>query len=88
MSRTQSRSRVRPFLVAVFAAAAVLPGSIQAQPYPSKPIEWISHTSAGSGTDLFGAAVRVGLGDRRLQRPRPHSGGRIPAGRAARGLKA
>ena len=57
MSRTHSRSPVRPFLVAVCAAAAVFAGSTQAQPYPSKTIEWISHTSAGSGTDLFNRNV-------------------------------
>jgi putative tricarboxylic transport membrane protein len=28
-----------------------------AQAYPSKPIEWISHTSAGSGTDLWNRNV-------------------------------
>ena len=29
------------------------------QAYPAKTIEWISHTSAGSGTDLFNRNVSV-----------------------------
>jgi putative tricarboxylic transport membrane protein len=57
MSRMYSRSPVPSFLVAVFAAAAVFAGAVQAQTYPSKTIEWISHTSAGSGTDLFNRNV-------------------------------
>ena len=57
MSRTQSRCPVRSFLVVLVGAAAVFAGSAQAQPYPSKTIEWISHSSAGSGTDLFNRNV-------------------------------
>ena len=57
MSRTHSRSPVRSFLIAVFGVAAVFAGSTQAQTYPSRTIEWISHSSAGSGTDLFNRNV-------------------------------
>jgi tripartite-type tricarboxylate transporter receptor subunit TctC len=32
-------------------------GHVLAQAYPAKTIEWISHTSAGSGTDLFNRNV-------------------------------
>src|SRR6476620_12736326 len=55
MSRTQSRSAVRCLVSAVLTFA--LAGFAHAQPYPSKTIEWISHTSAGSGTDLFNRNV-------------------------------
>ena len=55
MSRTQSRGAVRS-LVAGFAAVA-FSGVAHAQAYPSKTIEWISHSSAGSGTDLFNRNV-------------------------------
>jgi putative tricarboxylic transport membrane protein len=57
MSRTHFRSPVRSFLVVAFGASAVFAGSIQAQSYPSRTIEWISHSSAGSGTDLFNRNV-------------------------------
>ena len=57
MSRTQSRRSVRSSVALAFAAAAVFAGSAHAQTYPSKTIEWISHSSAGSGTDLFNRTV-------------------------------
>jgi putative tricarboxylic transport membrane protein len=34
-----------------------VPGSSSAQPYPSKPIEFVVHTSPGGGTDVFARAV-------------------------------
>jgi putative tricarboxylic transport membrane protein len=37
--------------------AAALSGPADAQSYPSRTIEWISHSSAGSGTDLFNRSV-------------------------------
>ncbi|HEX2824956.1 MAG TPA: tripartite tricarboxylate transporter substrate binding protein [Burkholderiales bacterium] len=52
---TQSRGVVRSLVFACLAAA--LPGLAHAQPYPSRTIEWISHSSAGSGTDLFNRTV-------------------------------
>src|SRR3981081_1259127 len=36
---------------------AVCSGYAQAQAYPSRPIEFVAHTSPGSGTDLFGRNV-------------------------------
>jgi len=41
----------------VFSAAAALAGAVQAQPFPSRPIEFNVHTSAGGGTDVFARAV-------------------------------
>jgi putative tricarboxylic transport membrane protein len=57
MSRTRPRSPVRSFLVVVFGAGVAFAGPIYAQTYPSRTIEWISHSSAGSGTDLFNRNV-------------------------------
>ncbi len=54
MNRTRDCNRVRWFLVA---ALAVCAGYAHAQTYPSKPIEFVAHTSPGSGTDLFGRNV-------------------------------
>lgn len=49
--------RVRSFIIAVIGTAAALTGTVQAQPFPSKPIEFNVHTSPGGGTDLFARAV-------------------------------
>ena len=57
MSRKHYRSSVRALLVTAFAAALASAGLTQAQTYPSRTIEWISHSSAGSGTDLFNRNV-------------------------------
>ena len=38
-------------------SALAFPSTAQAQAFPSRPIEMISHTSAGSGTDLFARSV-------------------------------
>jgi putative tricarboxylic transport membrane protein len=57
MSRTRPRSSIRSFLVVVFGAAVAFASPIHAQTYPSRTIEWISHSSAGSGTDLFNRNV-------------------------------
>ena len=57
MSCTQSRSSVRSFLVGMLGAVAVSANLALAQTYPSRTIEWISHSSAGSGTDLFNRNV-------------------------------
>ena len=43
--------------LALAGAAAVLAGGIQAQPYPSKAIEFNVHTAPGGGTDLFARTV-------------------------------
>ena len=57
MSHTHSRSPVCSFLVGMLGVVAVSASSAQAQTYPSRTIEWISHSSAGSGTDLFNRNV-------------------------------
>jgi putative tricarboxylic transport membrane protein len=49
--------RVLSFVVAVIGAAAALTGAAQAQSYPSKPFEFVVHTSPGGGTDLFARAI-------------------------------
>jgi len=48
---------IRPLLLGVVGAAALLPTAVQAQGYPSKPIEFIVHTAPGGGTDLFARAI-------------------------------
>ncbi len=48
---------IRSFLVAAIGAAALLSTAVEAQPYPSKPIEFVVHTSPGGGTDLFARAI-------------------------------
>ena len=50
------RSPARSLLAAVLGVFAVSAVS-EAQTYPSRTIEWISHSSAGSGTDLFNRNV-------------------------------
>src|SRR3982750_3420982 len=57
MSSTHSRGRLRLFILCFPALFALGATSVHAQAYPSKTIEWISHTSAGSGTDLFNRNV-------------------------------
>jgi len=54
---TRSSSRIRSFLVAAIGAAVALAGAVQAQPFPSKPIEFNVHTSPGGGTDVFARSV-------------------------------
>ncbi|MGZ5094365.1 MAG: Bug family tripartite tricarboxylate transporter substrate binding protein [Burkholderiales bacterium] len=54
MNRSTYSTRVGSFLVGVLAACS---GYAQAQAYPSRPIEFVAHTSPGSGTDLFGRNV-------------------------------
>jgi len=49
--------RVRSFLLAIIGTAVALAGAVQAQPYPSKPIEFNVHTAPGGGTDLFARTV-------------------------------
>jgi putative tricarboxylic transport membrane protein len=51
------RNLIRSFPVVVVAAAVALASGVQAQPFPSKPIEFNVHTSPGGGTDLFARTV-------------------------------
>ena len=71
MNRTCRGTRAGRFLVGVL----VVCGSYaQAQVYPSRPIEFVAHTSPGSGTDLFGRNVSTLLEkERLLSQPITHS---------------
>jgi len=53
MSSKPFRCPVRSLVLCFLASFILGAGLVNAQPYPAKTIEWISHTSAGSGTDLF-----------------------------------
>jgi putative tricarboxylic transport membrane protein len=55
--RVKTGIGIRSFVAAVIGAAAALTGAVQAQPYPSKTIEFNVHTSPGGGTDLFARTV-------------------------------
>jgi putative tricarboxylic transport membrane protein len=58
--------RVRSFLLAVIGAAVPLAGAVQAQPFPSKVIEFNVHTSPGGGTDVFARSVSDLLGREKI----------------------
>jgi tripartite-type tricarboxylate transporter receptor subunit TctC len=71
MNRIRDCSRVRWFLVGVLVLCA---GHAQAQAFPSRPIEFVAHTSPGSGTDLFGRNVANLLEkEKLLSQPITHS---------------
>ena len=55
--KTANPSGVRSYLLAAICAMAVPHVALHAQPYPSRPIEFNVHTSAGGGTDLFARTV-------------------------------
>src|SRR5215208_5404152 len=57
MSSTHSRCTVYSCVLCFLIAFSLGASYAQAQAYPSKTIEWISHSSAGSGTDLFNRNV-------------------------------
>jgi putative tricarboxylic transport membrane protein len=57
MSSTQLRRPVCSFVLCFLAVFTLGARPAHAQAYPSKTIEWISHTSAGSGTDLWNRNV-------------------------------
>ncbi len=57
---------IRVFLVAAIGAAAALTGSVLAQTYPSKPIEFNVHTSPGGGTDVFARSVSEIMGREKI----------------------
>ena len=57
MVRTRSGSRSSSFLIVVLGVVAVFAGPAHGQTFPSRPIEFVAHTSAGSGTDLFARNV-------------------------------
>jgi len=51
--------RIRPFLVTVVGAAALVSLPVKTQPYRSKTIEFVLHTVAGDGTDAVARTIRV-----------------------------
>jgi putative tricarboxylic transport membrane protein len=57
MSSKDCRHRVRSLVLFFLTTLTLGTSGAHAQAYPSKPIEWISHSSAGSGTDLFNRNV-------------------------------
>jgi putative tricarboxylic transport membrane protein len=59
MSSRHSRGSVCTVVLSFLALFALGSSSAHAQAYPSKTIEWISHTSAGSGTDLWNRNVSL-----------------------------
>jgi putative tricarboxylic transport membrane protein len=65
MNRRGTRHLARSFLVFAFASAALI-GTGHAQNYPTRTIEWISHSSAGSGTDLFNRSVSEILAQQKI----------------------
>jgi putative tricarboxylic transport membrane protein len=48
---------IRSFLGVVLGAGALLSTAVEAQTYPSKPIEFVVHTAPGGGTDLFARSI-------------------------------
>ena len=57
MSSKDCRLPVRSLVLCFLAVVTLDASYAHAQAYPAKTIEWISHTSAGSGTDLFNRNV-------------------------------
>jgi putative tricarboxylic transport membrane protein len=57
MSSTDLRGPVSSLVLCFLTVFAFAPTQAGAQAYPSKPIEWVAHTSAGSGTDLWNRNV-------------------------------
>jgi putative tricarboxylic transport membrane protein len=53
-------------LAVVVVVAAALAGGVQAQPFPSKPIEINVHTAPGGGTDVFARAVSDMMGREKI----------------------
>jgi putative tricarboxylic transport membrane protein len=48
---------IRSLLIASTAVSALFAGAVEAQSYPSKPIEFVVHTAPGGGTDLFARSI-------------------------------
>ena len=57
MSSKDFRRRIRSLVLCFLTIFTFGATYARAQAYPSKTIEWISHSSAGSGTDLFNRNV-------------------------------
>ena len=57
---------IRSFLAAVLGAALAHTVAAQAQPFPSRPIEFNVHTTPGGGTDVFARAVTDIMGREKM----------------------
>jgi tripartite-type tricarboxylate transporter receptor subunit TctC len=57
MKRARTCFRRASSLIGTLCAVAIVAESPQAQTYPSRPIEFVSPTSPGAGTDLFMRAI-------------------------------
>jgi putative tricarboxylic transport membrane protein len=57
MTGSTHLSRLRSSLLPLLAAVCVTGGAAHAQTFPSKTIEFVAHTSPGSGTDLFARSI-------------------------------
>jgi putative tricarboxylic transport membrane protein len=66
MNCTRLRSSSRSSVIGFACLAALSAAPANAQSYPSKPIEFVSHSSAGSGTDLFSRNVSDLLAKERI----------------------
>lgn len=55
--KIQSTTYTRACVAGVLGVAALIAGAAHAQSYPSKPIEFVVHTSPGGGTDLFARSI-------------------------------
>jgi len=53
MNGTRTHTSVGSSLIGTLCAVTLIAGAAQAQPYPSKTIEFVAQSSAGGGTDLF-----------------------------------
>ena len=62
--------RILSLAVAVIGAVAALTGAVRAQSYPSKPVEFVVHTSPGGGTDLFARAISEFMAVKKYSRSR------------------
>src|SRR5688500_16375191 len=62
MSSPGSVRRALSIVSCALVAATAFAGAAHAQSYPSRPIEFVVHTSPGGGTDTFARAVAEMLG--------------------------
>ena len=63
---TGIRTCIWSSMAAVAGAATLFSAAVQAQPYPSKPIEFVVHTAPGGGTDLFARTISEFMGREKI----------------------
>ncbi len=66
MSKVSSRRRAMLSFAVAAMLAGITPGYAVAQTYPSRPVEFVVHTSPGGGTDVFARAVADILGREKI----------------------